>query len=88
MRRIVLIVALCAACRTAAPPVARPEFFPAPVDHEPPLVGLVLGGGGARGFAHLGVLRVLEENGVPVERIVGAVHGRSPRPGRRPRRVR
>ena len=29
-----------------------------------PRVGLVLGGGGARGFAHVGVLKVLEENHV------------------------
>jgi predicted acylesterase/phospholipase RssA/CRP-like cAMP-binding protein len=33
-------------------------------------IGLVLGGGGARGFAHLGVLRALEECGVPID-IVG-----------------
>jgi predicted acylesterase/phospholipase RssA/CRP-like cAMP-binding protein len=41
--------------------------------------GLVLGGGGARGFAHLGVLRALEEAGVPIDAIggtsVGAVMG-------------
>ncbi|HTW08294.1 MAG TPA: cyclic nucleotide-binding and patatin-like phospholipase domain-containing protein [Acidimicrobiales bacterium] len=34
--------------------------------------GLVLGGGGARGFAHLGVLRALEEAGVPID-VVGGV---------------
>jgi predicted acylesterase/phospholipase RssA len=34
-------------------------------------VGLVLGGGGARGFAHLGVLRALEECGVPIDVIGG-----------------
>ncbi len=34
-------------------------------------VGLVLGGGGARGFAHLGVLRAFEEAGVPVDLIGG-----------------
>jgi predicted acylesterase/phospholipase RssA/CRP-like cAMP-binding protein len=34
-------------------------------------IGLVLGGGGARGFAHLGVLRALEECGVPVDVIGG-----------------
>ena len=34
-------------------------------------VGLVLGGGGARGFAHLGVLRALEEAGVPIDLIGG-----------------
>jgi NTE family protein len=75
MRRVLLVVALCVACRTAAPPAARPELSPAPVDGKPPVVGLVLGGGGARGFAHVGVLRVLEQNGVPVELIVGTSVG-------------
>jgi predicted acylesterase/phospholipase RssA len=37
--------------------------------------GLVLGGGGARGFAHLGVLRSLQESGVPIDRIGGASMG-------------
>jgi len=34
-------------------------------------VGLVLGGGGARGFAHLGVLRALEQSGVVIDLIGG-----------------
>lgn len=34
-------------------------------------VGVVLGGGGARGFAHLGVLRALEEMDIPVDLIGG-----------------
>jgi predicted acylesterase/phospholipase RssA/CRP-like cAMP-binding protein len=34
-------------------------------------IGLVLGGGGARGFAHLGVLRALEESGIPVDWVGG-----------------
>jgi len=38
-------------------------------------LGLVLGGGGARGFAHLGVLRVLEELGIPVDMIGGTSIG-------------
>jgi predicted acylesterase/phospholipase RssA/CRP-like cAMP-binding protein len=38
-------------------------------------VGLVLGGGGARGFAHLGVLKALEEQGVPVDMIGGTSIG-------------
>jgi NTE family protein len=40
-----------------------------------PTVGLVLSGGGARGFAHIGVLKVLEENRVPVDYIGGASIG-------------
>ncbi|MDB5849857.1 MAG: hypothetical protein JWP29_3609 [Rhodoferax sp.] len=34
-------------------------------------VGVVLGGGGARGFAHLGVLRALHEAGIPVDLVGG-----------------
>jgi NTE family protein len=40
-----------------------------------PKIGLVLGGGGARGAAHIGVLKVLEENNVPVDFIVGTSMG-------------
>jgi predicted acylesterase/phospholipase RssA/CRP-like cAMP-binding protein len=38
-------------------------------------VGLVLGGGGARGFAHLGVLRALEDLGLPVDLVGGSSIG-------------
>jgi NTE family protein len=38
-------------------------------------IGLALGGGGARGFAHIGVLRVLEEESVPIDIIVGTSSG-------------
>ena len=38
-------------------------------------VGLVLGGGGARGFAHLGVIRALHEAGVPIDMVAGASIG-------------
>lgn len=40
-----------------------------------PKIGLVLSGGGARGFAHIGVLKVLEENRIPVDYIAGASMG-------------
>ncbi|MCP1726804.1 NTE family protein [Natronospira proteinivora] len=42
---------------------------------ERPRIGLVLSGGGARGGAHLGVLRVLEELEVPVDVVVGTSGG-------------
>jgi NTE family protein/lysophospholipid hydrolase len=38
-------------------------------------IGLVLGGGGARGMAHLGVIRALEERGIPVDMVGGASIG-------------
>ncbi|MBW1669545.1 MAG: patatin-like phospholipase family protein, partial [Deltaproteobacteria bacterium] len=40
-----------------------------------PKIGLALGGGGARGLAHIGVLKVLEREGVPVDMIVGTSMG-------------
>jgi NTE family protein len=38
-------------------------------------VGLALGGGGARGMAHVGVIRVLEREGVPIDCIAGTSAG-------------
>ena len=38
-------------------------------------VGLVLGGGGAKGVAHIGVLKVLEEAGIPIDYIAGTSMG-------------
>jgi NTE family protein len=45
------------------------------INDERPRVGLVLSGGGARGFAHIGVLKVLEENNIPIDYIVGTSMG-------------
>jgi NTE family protein len=42
---------------------------------ERPKVGLALGGGFARGIAHIGVLRVLEENEIPIDFIAGTSVG-------------
>ncbi len=42
---------------------------------EPARIALVLGGGAARGFAHVGVLKILESNGVPIHMIVGTSAG-------------
>ena len=38
-------------------------------------VGLVLSGGGAKGLAHIGVIRVLEENNIPIDYIAGSSIG-------------
>jgi NTE family protein len=38
-------------------------------------VGLALGGGGSKGFAHIGVLQVFEEEGIPVDYICGTSIG-------------
>lgn len=62
------------ACRSAAPPPI-PNVPAAPHDDLPPRVALVLGGGGAKGFAHVGVIRVLEDAGIPIELVVGTSVG-------------
>ncbi len=46
-----------------------------PATKKRPTIGLVLSGGGARGLAHVGVLKVLEENKIPVDYIGGASMG-------------
>lgn len=40
-----------------------------------PKIGLALGGGGAKGAAHIGVLRVLEEHNIPIDYIAGTSIG-------------
>lgn len=62
MKRLLLLCFLLAGSALAAEP-PRPR------------IGLVLSGGGARGLAHIGVLRVLEELQVPVDLIVGTSMG-------------
>jgi NTE family protein len=42
---------------------------------ERPKIGLVLSGGGAKGAAHIGVLKVLEENNIPIDYITGTSIG-------------
>ncbi len=43
--------------------------------HKRKKIGLALGGGGARGFAHLGILMALEEHGIPIDIITGTSMG-------------
>ena len=40
-----------------------------------PKIGLALGGGGARGYAHIGVLKILEKNKIPIDLIAGTSAG-------------
>ena len=68
------------ACGTATRvPVAEPVITPSPL---PPVterrevkLGLALGGGAARGFAHVGVIQVLEEAGLSPNYVVGTSAG-------------
>ena len=73
-----LMAALLAGC--AAPRVSQTPVEPAPavVDgapKRPPRIGLALGGGAAKGFAHVGVIAVLEEAGIVPDYVVGTSAG-------------
>jgi NTE family protein len=48
---------------------------PSLADEKRPRIALVLGGGGARGVAHIGVLKVLEEMRIPIDCIAGTSMG-------------
>jgi NTE family protein len=73
MRRlpILLLAALLFAC-AAPPPAPTP---PAPTPKPPLKIALVLGGGAARGFAHIGVIKALEAQGIVPTMVVGTSAG-------------
>ena len=45
------------------------------IQNKRPKIGLVLSGGGAKGFAHVGVLKVIDELGIPIDYISGTSMG-------------
>jgi len=78
---VLLVLAACATVQPPAKPVAPvTESTPPVVQITPPpkkipKLGLALGGGAARGFAHIGVLQVLEEEGIKPTLVVGTSAG-------------
>lgn len=76
-RFLILAVLWLAGCASAPPPIAPSDARPlvqAP-SKKPPKIGLALGGGAARGFAHIGVIQVLEEAGIRPSLVVGTSAG-------------
>ena len=59
----------------APPPAASPLPPVALKPPKPPRIGLALGGGAARGFAHIGVIQVLEVAGIRPDLVVGTSAG-------------
>jgi NTE family protein len=68
-----MIWAGAAICIAALQPALADQVTEEAVDR--PRIGLVLSGGGARGAAHVGVIRVLEELNIPVDYIAGTSMG-------------
>ncbi|MEN6466707.1 MAG: patatin-like phospholipase family protein [Syntrophaceae bacterium] len=69
--RIVLIVSAVLFLICSCTPKAVPPVVPA----KPAKIALVLGAGASKGFAHVGVIKVLEANRVPIHMIVGTSAG-------------
>ena len=71
------LAAMAAAALLSPLPVSADGGVCAPGAHEAPRpsIGLALGGGGARGAAHVGVLRALEEMRIPIDCIAGTSMG-------------
>ena len=65
--------AVCPAVPASAPVAV--EVAPPPRLTRPPRIALALGGGAARGFAHIGVIQVLEENGIRPDIVTGTSAG-------------
>ena len=62
MKRLLPLIAWCL-CLAGLPPASAQS------------VGLVLSGGGAKGMAHIGVIKALEENGIPIDYVAGTSMG-------------
>lgn len=76
-----ILVALGALAIGACSPLSGPRMEPpsaraiVPIKAERPLIGLALGGGGARGFAHVGVIKALEAAGIKPDIVTGSSSG-------------
>lgn len=69
-------LAVFPACKSMTPPVTPPAPPPTSTEGLPkPRIALVLGGGAARGFAHVGVIRALEQERIPIDLVVGTSVG-------------
>ena len=69
------VLGLLCGCCVAAAAAAQPAPGAAAANTTRPRIGLVLAGGGAKGGAHIGVLKVLEEYHVPIDCIAGTSVG-------------
>jgi NTE family protein len=82
MRLTVLVAFVCASCAaplqraTTSPPVSRLAPAPTPqLNAIQPGVGVAFGGGSAKGIAHVGVIRWLEEHRIPIDVAAGTSMG-------------
>lgn len=69
-----LLLVLLTACANTTPPETTNTLTPPPA--KPKIkIGLALGGGAAKGFAHIGVIKMLEANGIKADIVTGTSAG-------------
>ena len=71
---ITTLIALLSAC-SSTPPTLSPSLPSSKANKPLPRIALALGGGGARGFAHIGVIQALEANGIQIDMLTGTSAG-------------
>ncbi len=69
---VLFAIPACTMKEAQPPPVVQPPLQPPP---KPAKIALVLGAGSSKGFAHIGVLKILEMNRIPIHMIVGTSVG-------------
>jgi NTE family protein len=72
---VVLFAIALVSSAAAAQPASPASSSDSPQPPRRPKIGLALGGGGARGAAHIGVLKVLEELRIPIDYVAGTSMG-------------
>lgn len=70
-----LLLVGCGSAPSIRAPVPTPIPVPTPVAKTKPVIGLVLGGGAAKGFAHIGVIKALEAQGIVPDLVIGTSAG-------------
>src|SRR6202049_5280690 len=75
MRRLPALAVLATVLSAVAMPASADEDSDFASPEKRPRICLVLSGGGARGVAHIGVLKVLEELKIPIDCIAGTSMG-------------
>ncbi|GGD00267.1 exported phospholipase [Undibacterium terreum] len=77
LKYLALCSLMLAGCKSVEPPAAPVVIAPVPLVKQPRTIkiGLALGGGAARGFAHIGVIKVLESQGIVPDIVVGTSAG-------------
>lgn len=74
-KSLILLVALCLGFNLTRATIAPDSIPDSRRQNKRQTVGLVLSGGGAKGIAHVGVIKALEENGIPVDYVTGTSMG-------------